>query len=167
MSAIQVLFLVGLTAVLLVVVGFAVVVAASALRIDGGSHVSRGFLGRFARSPRERAELNRWAFYLHRVTGFAIFAFLALHILDLSTYALSAPLYDELHRLYATAPMRLFESGLLFAILFHTFNGLRLVALDLADLGLDASRRALVAVVALTGVLGVAGSAVIVAPVFS
>ena len=167
MPAIQLLFLAGLTAVLAGVVAFAAVVLASAARSGGGSHLSSGFLRRLARPGRERAELHRYAFYLHRITGFAIFAFLCLHVLDVSTYALSPALYDELHSVYATAPMRVFEAGLLVAILFHTLNGLRLVAVDVADLGIDGSRRALVGVAALTVLLGAAGGAVIVAPAFS
>ena len=167
MPPIQLLFLAGLTTVLAGVVAFAAVVLASAARSGGGSQLTAGFLRRLARPGRERAELHRWAFYLHRITGFAIFAFLCLHILDVSTYALSPALYDELHTLYATAPMRAFEAGLLVAILFHTLNGLCLVAVDVVDLGIDASRRALVAVVGLTVVLGAAGAAVIVAPAFS
>lgn len=167
MPASQLLFLAGLSVVLVAVVGFGAIVVAAAVRTGGGSHLSAGLLRRFARPGAERAELHRWAFYLHRITGFAIFAFLCLHIVDVSTYALSPPLYDELHALYGTAPMRLFEVGLLLAILFHTLNGLRLVAVDVADLGLESSRRALVAVLALTVVLGAAGGAVILAPVLT
>ena len=61
--------------------------------------------------------------------------------------------------------MRVFESALLLAVLFHALNGLRLLAVDLLDLGLEPSRRALVGAVALTLVLGLGGSAVILAPV--
>ena len=167
MSLVQVLFALGLTVVLLAVVAFALAVYASALRADGSLGARAGIAGRFRSTREERAELHRLAFYAHRITGFAIFAFLCLHILDLATYALSPATYNELHVLYGTAPMRVFESGLLFAILFHTLNGLRLLLVDLADLGVEASRRVLVAVVALTVALGGAGSAVIVAPMFS
>lgn len=167
MSVVQALFLLGMTVVLLAVVAFGVAVYASAVRDDGSLGVPTGIAGRFRSTREERAELHRLAFYAHRITGFAILAFLCLHILDLSTYALSRATYDELHALYGTAPMRVFECGLLFAILFHTFNGLRLLAIDLADLGIDASRRALLAVVALTVALGAAGSGVIVAPLFA
>lgn len=167
MTALQGLFLAGLTAVLAVIVGFTTVVLRSASRTGGGAHVTPELVRRLGRPGRERAELERWAFYLHRISGFAIFAFLCLHVLDVSTYALSPALYDELHTLYATAPMRVFEAGLLITILFHTLNGLRLVAVDVADLGIDGSRRALVAVAVLTALLGTAGGAVIVAPVFA
>lgn len=167
MTALQGLFLAGLTGVLVAVVGFAAVVVRSAARTGGGPHITAGFVRHFARPGRERAEVHRWAFYLHRISGFAIFAFLCLHIVDVSTYALSPARYDELHMLYGTAPMRVFEAGLLVAILFHTLNGLRLVAVDVVDLGIDASRRALMVVAALTALLGAAGGAVIVAPVFA
>jgi succinate dehydrogenase / fumarate reductase cytochrome b subunit len=77
------------------------------------------------------------------------------------TYTVSRGLYDELHGVYGSLPMRIFESTLLAAILFHTFNGLRILAIDAADLGAVAASRALGGVVALTVVLGAAGSVVI------
>lgn len=164
MSAAQGVFLGALTVVVLAVAGFTAVVLASARRIDGG-----GFLGvtlrRMARSRRERAEAARWAFYAHRISGFGIFAFLCLHVVDVSLYAASPALYDNVHQMYGTAPMRVFECALLVAICFHTLNGLRLLAVDVADLGLTASLRLLAGVGALTVLLGVAGSVVILGPV--
>lgn len=165
MTVAQGLFLLGLTAVLLAVVWFSVIVARGARRSDGGSHLTWGLVRRLRRDPTERSELNRWAFYVHRVTGFAVFGFLCLHIVDVFTYSVSTVVYDDLHRLYGSVPMRIFECGLLFAILFHTFNGLRILAVDLADLGLQASKVALGAVAASTVVLGLAGTVVIMAPV--
>jgi succinate dehydrogenase / fumarate reductase cytochrome b subunit len=163
----QLLFLAGLTAVLLAVVWFGVVVAAAAGRADGGPRPRLALVHRLQREPQERSQVNRWAFYAHRLTGFAIFAFLCLHIVDVSTYAVSRGRYEELHELYGSAPMRAFECALLFAILFHALNGLRIFAVDLADLGAGAARRALAAVVALTLLAGTAGSAVILAPVLA
>lgn len=164
MTLAQGLFLVGLTLVSLVVLGFGAVVAVGAARSGSGSYLTRGFFRRLQRSPAERAEIDRWAFYAHRLTGFAVFAFLLLHIVDVSLYAASPDLYDEVHELYGSLALRLFECGLLFAILFHTFNGLRVLAIDLASLNVAVSRRLLIAAVASTALLGLAGSAVILAP---
>jgi succinate dehydrogenase / fumarate reductase, cytochrome b subunit len=164
MTLAQVLFLAGLTAVLLAVVWFGVVVAVDAARADGGP---RPRLQRLGRPRADLRDANRWAFYAHRLTGVAIFAFLCLHIVDVSTYAFSRGLYGEVHDIYGSAPMRIFECALLFAILFHTLNGLRILAVDLADLGVRAARRGLAAVIALTALSGTAGSAVILAPVLS
>ena len=167
MTLAQLLFVFALTAVLVAVVGFGFLVISSAARSGGGSHLDTGLIRRLQRSPEERTEFNRWAFYAHRFTGFAVFAFLCLHIVDISLYALAPQAYDEVHAVYGWTPMRLFECGLLFAVLFHTFNGLRILAIDVADLGLRVSRGLLVGAVVLTTVLGLGGSAMIMAPVFT
>ena len=164
MTLAQGLFLVGLTVVSLAVLGFGAVVAVGAARSGSGSYLSRRFIRRLQRSPAERAELDRWAFYAHRLSGFAVFAFLLLHIVDVSLYAASPDRYDEVHELYSSLGLRLFECALLFAILFHTFNGLRVLAIDLANLDGTVARRLLVGAVTLTALLGFAGSAVILAP---
>lgn len=167
MSAAQLVFLGGLTAVLLGVVAFAAVVLASARGVDGGAFPTRALLRRMARSRQERAEAARWAFYAHRISGFGIFAFLCLHVVDVSLYAFSPPLYDRVHVLYATAPLRLFECVLLAAICFHTLNGLRLLAVDATDIGLTGSLRLLGGVTLLTVALAAAGSVVILKPLVS
>jgi len=164
----QALFVVALIGVLIAVVGFGFVMIHSAARSGGGgSYLDARLLRRLQRSPEERAEFNRWAFYAHRFTGFAVFAFLCLHIVDVSLYAFSPEAFDEVHALYGWTPMRLFECGLLFAILFHTFNGLRILAIDVADLGSRASRRLFAGTLVLTALLGLSGSAIIMAPVLA
>jgi succinate dehydrogenase / fumarate reductase cytochrome b subunit len=164
MTAGQILFLVGFSLVLLVVAGFAVVVGLDAARTGSGSFLTKDFVRRLQRSSAERAELDRWAFYAHRVSGFAVFAFLLLHLLDVGLYSVSRARFDNVHELYGSLVLRLFECGLLFAILFHTFNGLRLLSIDLANLRVATARRLLVAALALTILCGLAGSVVILKP---
>jgi succinate dehydrogenase / fumarate reductase cytochrome b subunit len=101
------------------------------------------------------------------VTGFAIFAFLVLHVLDIGLYSVSHGLYDDVQGLYGSAPLRAFECGLLLAVLFHTGNGLRLLAVDAGRLSAAWSRRLLVAVLAACALAGAAGSALILQPVLS
>lgn len=165
MTTPQVAFLAALGLILVVVVAFAVLVVVTAARNTGDSGSSATIVLRLSRAPRDRVELGRWAFWAHRVSGVAIFAFLALHLVDVSLYTVSPGLYDEVHVLYGSVGLRLFECGLLVAILFHAFNGLRLLAMDLVDIGPLGARRLLSAVVALTLVLGAGGSAIILAPV--
>ena len=168
MTLAQALFVVALIGLLIAVVGFGFVMIYSAARSGGGGfYLDPRLLRRLQRSPEERAEFNRWAFYAHRFTGFAVFAFLCLHIVDISLYAFAPEAFDEVHALYGWTPMRLFECGLLFAILFHTFNGLRIMAIDVADLGSRASRRLFAGALVLTALLGLSGSAIIMAPVLA
>lgn len=167
MTVAQAIFATALAGVVVAITGFGVIVIRSAVETDGGPYPTRRLAARLLRSPEQRTEGNRWAFYLHRISGVAILAFLCLHILDVATWTFSASLFDELHEVYGSAPLRVLECGLLLAILFHTFNGLRIVAIDAADLGPVAARRLLGGVLALTVVLGAAGSVVILAPLVS
>jgi succinate dehydrogenase / fumarate reductase cytochrome b subunit len=76
-----------------------------------------------------KGKSGQWAFVLHRVTGFLVFLFLLLHIVDVST--LNDPhVYNAIHQLYGNILLRLFEVGLLFALLFHALNGLRVIMID-------------------------------------
>lgn len=106
---------------------------------------------------------GQWAFLTHRVTGVLVFCFLLLHIVDVSLVRWPA-LYDEVHRLYGNVVLRLFEVGLLFALLFHSFNGLRVAAVDLFPGALKNQRRLLGWVVAVTLAAGVPGAYVIMRP---
>lgn len=167
MSVPQFLFFCGFAVVALAIIAFSALVLRGARRDDGGPFPSAALFARLARPGKERAELQRWAFYVHRVTGVALFAFLCLHVADVSLYVVSRDLYDEVHQVYGTVGMRVAEVGLLLGLLFHTFNGLRLIAVDFADLGLHASTRALYGVLAATGVFGLAGSVFILGPVIA
>ncbi|MBV8162547.1 MAG: succinate dehydrogenase, cytochrome b556 subunit [Acidimicrobiia bacterium] len=76
-----------------------------------------------------RGKSGQLAFLLHRFTGFGVFMFLMLHIVDVSLVQ-NKHLYNEVHALYGNVFMRLFEVGLLFALVFHALNGLRIILID-------------------------------------
>lgn len=107
---------------------------------------------------------GQWAFVGHRVSGVLVFLFLLLHIVDVSLINISADLYDEVHELYGNVVLRLFEVGLLFALLFHSLNGLRIVALDFFPGAVRQERRLLSMVVLVTVVVGIPCGYVILKP---
>jgi succinate dehydrogenase / fumarate reductase cytochrome b subunit len=114
-------------------------------------------------STRYRGKSGQWAFLGHRITGFLVFLFLLLHIVDVSL--LHWPdTYDQVHRLYGNVMLRLFEVGLLFALVFHTLNGLRIVAVDVFPDAVRNQRRLFQAVIVLTLLMGVPGGLVILWP---
>jgi succinate dehydrogenase / fumarate reductase cytochrome b subunit len=164
MTALQLVFVAALSALLVGVVAFTVHTVRTALVLQraGGSGT---WLERIGQAGNR--DVQRWAFVAHRATGVAVFAFLLLHVFDVALYSLSASRFDDVHRLYGTAAMRVFETLLFYAILFHTFNGLRLVLLDTAELGVRAARRLLHVAVALTVALGTPAGFVILRPVLS
>jgi succinate dehydrogenase cytochrome b subunit len=111
-----------------------------------------------------RGRSGQWAFVGHRVSGFLVFMFLLLHIVDVSTINTDPELYDELHELYGNVLLRIFEVVLLFALLFHSLNGLRIVALDFFPGMVRNERRLFAGVLAVTAAVGVPGGIVILWP---
>ena len=116
-----------------------------------------------ARSRTYRGKSGQWAFVAHRVSGFLVFLFLLLHVVDVSLVRWPAA-YDEVHRLYGNVVLRLFEVGLLFALVFHSLNGLRIVAVDFFPEAVRNQRRLFQVVVAFTLLAGVPGGIVILWP---
>jgi succinate dehydrogenase / fumarate reductase, cytochrome b subunit len=71
-----------------------------------------------------------WTWVLHRVTGVAVFFFLLVHVLDTALVRVSPEAYDLVIASYKTPIVNLLEVGLVGAVLYHAFNGLRVVLID-------------------------------------
>jgi succinate dehydrogenase / fumarate reductase, cytochrome b subunit len=77
-----------------------------------------------------RGREGMWSWVLHRITGVAIFFFLLVHVMDTALVRLSPEAYDAVIGTYKTPLMGLGEAGLVGAIVFHAYNGLRIIAVD-------------------------------------
>lgn len=110
-----------------------------------------------------RGKSGQWAFVTHRVTGFLVFFFLLLHIIDVSLIA-RPHLYDEVHELYGNVLLRLFEVGLLFALVYHSLNGLRIVLIDFFPGAIRKEKAVLWGVAVLSLLITAAGGLVIMWP---
>lgn len=165
----DVLFLTALSVLGVAIIAFSVyVVWAGFRRASAGVGAPSSpvqFVQAMELTPTSAAVGGRAAFYLHRLSGIGVLVFLALHIVDVSLDAFSRGLYAHVHQLYSTPELRLLECGLLFAVLFHTMNGLRLFAADLLPISTRTCRRLLYPVAAITLVGGIAASVVILLPV--
>ena len=124
--------------------------------------------GPYARSTVYKGRSGQWAFVLHRITGFLVFMFLLLHVVDVSLINYrGGHLYNDVHELYGNILLRLFEVGLLFGLLYHSLNGLRIVMVDFFP-GAVRNQRNLFSIVLGLSVLGtIIGGVVIVKPFFT
>lgn len=82
-----------------------------------------------------RGREGMWSWVLHRITGVAIYFFLLVHILDTSLVRLSPEAYNAVIDTYKTPIMGLGEAALVAAIVFHAFNGLRIILIDFWGFG--------------------------------
>lgn len=71
-----------------------------------------------------------WSWVAHRITGIGIFFFLFAHVLDTALVRVSPEAYNDVMATYKNPFVGLLELGLVGAILFHAFNGVRIVLVD-------------------------------------
>lgn len=80
---------------------------------------------------RYRGREGQFSFILHRLTGLGTLLFLAIHILDTSTVYFFPSLYEHAIDLYRSTPLMIGEIILVFSVIYHGVNGLRIAYFDL------------------------------------
>ncbi|HEX7593481.1 MAG TPA: hypothetical protein VF429_04845 [Anaerolineae bacterium] len=79
---------------------------------------------------RYRGGIGQWAWAVNRVAGLGILLFLALHIADIFVVGLGPGLFNDLLFLYKGPAIRILDVFLVFGLLYHGINGLRLTLMD-------------------------------------
>ncbi len=87
-----------------------------------------------------RGREGMWSWVAHRVTGVLIFFFLLVHVLDTALVRVSPEAYNAVIGTYKNPIMGLGEAGLVAAIAFHAFNGLRIILVDYSAKGAKRQR---------------------------
>ncbi|MFT4086991.1 MAG: succinate dehydrogenase, cytochrome b556 subunit [Gordonia sp. (in: high G+C Gram-positive bacteria)] len=77
-----------------------------------------------------RGDPGMWSWVLHRITGVTIFFFLFVHVLDTAVIRVNENTYTEIIETYKTPLIGLMEIGLVFCVLYHALNGLRVILVD-------------------------------------
>ncbi len=78
-----------------------------------------------------RGREGHLSFVLHRLTGLGTLLFLIIHIIDTSWAYFAPQWYDHAIELYTSVPYMIGEIGLVFCVVFHGVNGLRVAYYDL------------------------------------
>ncbi|MCW4352401.1 succinate dehydrogenase, cytochrome b556 subunit [Hoyosella sp. YIM 151337] len=77
-----------------------------------------------------RGDPGMWSWVLHRITGVTLFFFLFVHVLDTALVRVSPEAYDAVIETYKNPVVGLLELGLLAAVIYHAFNGIRVILID-------------------------------------
>jgi succinate dehydrogenase / fumarate reductase cytochrome b subunit len=96
-----------------------------------------------------RGREGMWSWVAHRVTGGLIFFFLFAHVLDTALVRVSPEAYNDVIGTYKNPVVGLAEAGLVAAIIFHAFNGVRVMLVDFWSQGPRYQRQMLWGVIAL------------------
>jgi succinate dehydrogenase / fumarate reductase cytochrome b subunit len=96
--------------------------------------------GRFG--PLYKGQEGQYSWLLHRLTGVAIILFLFAHVVDTAVVGWGPEAYNRVASVYHNPVVRLLELGLVAAVLYHSFNGVKIMLIDFFP-GLTSRIRAL------------------------
>jgi len=77
-----------------------------------------------------RSQTGAWAWLLHRVTGVGVLLFLLAHIIDTALIGFGPEAYEHALNLYRLPIFKVGEIALVFAVVFHSVNGVRVILID-------------------------------------
>ena len=77
-----------------------------------------------------RGQSGMWAWLLHRVARLGVLLFLLVHIVDISLLGFGPNVYNEGIALFGTTIVRIISLALIAAVLYHAFNGIRIMLVD-------------------------------------
>ncbi|MGH7315834.1 MAG: succinate dehydrogenase, cytochrome b556 subunit [Candidatus Rokuibacteriota bacterium] len=82
------------------------------------------------KGPYYKGGIGQWSWAAHRITGVLVLAFLFGHIVDTFGVGFGPELYDETISLYQQWWFKPFEVALVAAVVYHAFNGVRIILFD-------------------------------------
>jgi succinate dehydrogenase / fumarate reductase cytochrome b subunit len=77
-----------------------------------------------------RSQTGAWAWLLHRVTGVGVLLFLLAHIIDTALIGFGPEAYEHALGLYRLPIFKIGEIALVFAVVYHSVNGVRVILID-------------------------------------
>ena len=114
-----------------------------------------------------KGKAGMWAWLFHRVSGLGILVFLLLHIVDISVLGFGPATYNASVTLFDGIIVRLLSLSLIAAILFHAFNGLRVILIDFWRKGVRYQRAMFVVVLVLCVLLFIPAAYYVMGPVLN
>lgn len=109
---------------------------------------------------------GQYAWVLHRATGIGILFFLLVHILDIMLVGFGRDVYNHTVEFYSEPLIIPMEIMLVGAVIYHTLNGLRIIAINFSEKGPSREKRYFWWVLALSVLLTVPSVLVIFAAEF-
>ncbi|MCK5058237.1 MAG: succinate dehydrogenase, cytochrome b556 subunit [Candidatus Aminicenantes bacterium] len=107
-----------------------------------------------------RKFIGSWAWILHRLSGLALIFYLTLHIWIINTLTRGSEPFNEVMTFLGSPLFKFLEVGLWGVILYHAFNGIRVVIIDFAK-GSLFHKKLFFILTTIAFILWVAGSVVI------
>ena len=73
---------------------------------------------------------GQWSWLFHRITGVGIILFLFAHVVDTAVVGWGPEAYNRVVSVYENPFVRLLELGLVAMVMYHSFNGVKIMLID-------------------------------------
>jgi succinate dehydrogenase / fumarate reductase cytochrome b subunit len=114
-----------------------------------------------------KGQSGMWSWLFHRVSGLAILLFLLIHIVDISMLSFGPMVYNNSILLFDQWEVRLLSLSLIAAIIYHAFNGIRVMLIDFWPKAVKYQKVLFAIVLVVTVVLFVPAAYFVMGPVLS
>ena len=114
-----------------------------------------------------KGQSGMWSWLLHRITGLGILLFLLVHIVDIALLNFGPDVYNEGIAFFGIGIIRVISLLLIGAVLYHSFNGVRIILIDFWPKAARYQRAMFVVVLAITIVSFLGMAWYVVAPIFN
>jgi succinate dehydrogenase cytochrome b subunit len=113
-----------------------------------------------------KGQSGMWSWLFHRIAGLGILLFLLVHIVDISLLNFGPDVYNEGIAFFGLPIIRVISLALIAGVLFHSFNGVRIMLIDFWPKGVRYQGMMFAIVMALTLIGFVALGIFIIGPIF-
>lgn len=111
-----------------------------------------------------KGQSGMWSWLLHRITGLGLLLFLFIHIVDVSMISFGPKVYNQSVVLFDYWIVRLLSLSLVVAVLYHAFNGIRIMLIDFWRKGSRYQRALFGIVLAVTIIIAIPVAYIIMVP---
>jgi succinate dehydrogenase / fumarate reductase cytochrome b subunit len=113
-----------------------------------------------------KGQSGMWSWLFHRISGLGILLFLLIHIVDISLLGFGPKVYDDGIALFGIGIVRLISTALIGGLLYHAFNGVRIMLIDFWPKGARYQRAMFATVMALTIICFLPMAYFVLGPIF-
>jgi succinate dehydrogenase / fumarate reductase cytochrome b subunit len=100
------------------------------------------------------------------VTGLGVLLFLLIHIVDITLIGFGKTVYDNSIAVFSAWPVRLLSLALIGSVLYHAFNGVRIILIDFWPAAYKYQRQMFYVVMVITILSFLPIAYFIIAPIF-
>jgi succinate dehydrogenase cytochrome b subunit len=113
-----------------------------------------------------RGQSGHWSWLLHRITGLGVLLFLLVHIVDITLIGFGPKVYNDSIAIFSLPFVRVVSLALIASVLYHAFNGVRIIIVDFWPNGHKYQRGLFYTALALSIICFIPMAFFVMAPVF-